>query len=66
MTALTPDLWAARNAARELQDDAQHGAAWFLARPEPDIELATQFAWAARAAAYEAMNLAREAWAVTR
>lgn len=61
MTTLTPDLWAAYDAARKVQDDAQFRAAFFLTRPAPSLRLATEYAQVAQAARYEASQLAREA-----
>lgn len=61
MTTLTPDLWAAYDAARKVQDDAQFRAAFFLARVAPNVGLATEYAQVAQAARYEASQLGREA-----
>ena len=69
---LTPNLWAAHDAARRLQDEAQFAAAWHLAPQTirvPDglahaavnDKLAREFAEVARAARYEAAALASEA-----
>lgn len=66
MTGLVPDLWAAYGAARHVQDDAQHGAAWFLAAADVgDADWRTgrarECARQAQAARYEALALAAAA-----
>lgn len=61
MTTLTPDLWAAYDAARKVQNDAQYRAAFALTRLPTSVALATEYARAAQAARYEAAQLAREA-----
>lgn len=72
MTALIPDLWAAYAAAREVQADARHAAAWHLVRQgtrmpsgyvacDTNLKLASEAAEVARAAGYEARALAEAA-----